>query len=132
MFNAVNTAVFNKLDVSALTTLLGGTAIFYQQAPDHEAVPYVVWSYMAGGDENLTPSRMKNNVLFVRAYTSNQAQAGTIDAAIDALLHNQELTVSGWTNFWMARETDLSLIENPASGEKNYMAGGTYRVRLSQ
>jgi hypothetical protein len=133
VFNALNTALYNKLaGGTALTTLLGGTAIYYQQAPDHTNLPYVIWSYAGGGDENMTPGRMKNNIIYARGYAANAALAGSIDAQVDALLHDGSLSVSGWSNFWLARETDLETQDTMDSGDKVFMSGGFYRVRLSQ
>lgn len=69
--------------------------------------------------------------MFIRAYSvSSAAQAGSIDAQIDTALHLVPLTVSGWTNLWLARETDVELVENEASGRQIYQAGGLYRLLL--
>lgn len=131
--NALNEGISTQLvGGTALISALGGTAIFYQQAPDHQRRPFVVWSFVAGGDENATSHRSKNKVMLVRSFADNPEQAGTIDALVDARLHLQAITVSGWSNFWTARETDVALVENEPSGDKVYMAGGMYRVRLEQ
>ena len=46
---------------------------------------------------------------FIRAYSGVSAvEAGSIDAAIDTALHMQPLTVSGWTDLWLAREQELA------------------------
>ena len=132
IYNALDTAIYNTLSGgTALTAALGGTAIYYQQAPDGAALPYVVWSYPAGGDDNLTSSRMKSMVAYVRGYADDAAQAGTIDAYCDALLHGKALTVTGWTNFWSAREEDIALVENLPDKTRVYSAGGYYRIRLT-
>lgn len=131
-FNALHTAIYSTLSGgTALTTALGGTAIYHQQAPDGQALPYVVWNIQGGGDENITSNRMKNLVLFVRAYAASAAQAGTIDNYCDALLHGKNLSVTGWHMFWLGRESDLELVENPPDGGRVFMAGGLYRVRMS-
>ena len=137
VFNVLNTAIYSQLTTAgaagtALTTALGGSAIYYLQAPDNEPRPFVVWSYQAGGDENATSHRSKNIVLLFRSFADTPEQAGTIDALVDACLHLQAFTVSGWGNFWTARETEVNLVENLTSGEKVFMAGGLYRTRLEQ
>jgi|GEM_PF-1520461 hypothetical protein len=132
-FNVLNAAIRSRLSADgSLGTLLGGTAlVFFQQAPDTQAYPFVVWNYMGGGDENITPSRMKNLMINVMAYgTVSAANVGTIDKRIDALLHNYTFTVTGWNNFWTAREEDINLVDNPQSGNKVFSAGGIYRIRL--
>ena len=131
-FNALNTGIYTTLSGgTALTGALGGTAIYYQQAPEAAALPYVVWSYQGGGDDNITPSRMKSLLVYVRGYAATPAQAGTIDAYCDALLHGKKITVTGWNNFWTAREEDIAIVENPPDAARIYSAGGIYRVRLT-
>lgn len=135
--NALNAAIYTRLTgigSSALTSLLASaTSVYYQQAPDDAAFDYVVFSLQGGGDENLTPNRTKNLVLFVRGYSqTGAAKAGQIDAAADALLHGAALTVTGWTNFWIAREDELALVEIDQAGKKTYMSGGLYRCRLDK
>ena len=131
---AINTAIFSRLSsATALTNLLPGTASIYAlQAPDSAVYPYVVYSLQGGGDENETQNRTKSMVYFIRAYSKvSNAQAGSIDAQIDTALHLVPFTgVSGWTNFWMAREQDLELVENPPTGGQVFMNGGLFRIRL--
>ena len=132
VYNALNAAIYSALSGgTALTTALGGTAIYFQQAPDGAALPYVVWSYPAGGDDNLTSSRMKSMVAYVRGYAEKAAQAGTIDGYCDALLHGRVLSVTGWDNFWSAREEDIAYMETLPDNTRAYSAGGYYRFRLT-
>lgn len=131
--NVLNAALYSTLSGgTALTALLAGTtSVYFEQAPDDAALPYVVWNYQGGGDDNKSPHRTKQIVAFVRGYNqTGPALAGSIDAQIDALLHRQALTVSGWANYWTAREQDLSAVETDAANVKTWMSGGYYRVRL--
>jgi len=132
--NALNKGLFDTLKGgTALTNALGGTAIYNVQAPDNAVLPYVVFSVAGGGDENITPSRSKNILYYVRAYSkTSAAHAGTIDGFVDTLLHGKSLSVTGWSNFWLARETDVENVDNEPSGEKVWMSGGYYRVRLDK
>jgi len=133
VLNPLNTAIYSRLSGgTALTATLGGTFIYYQIAPDNRARPYVVFSYQAGNSENLTPSKMYNEMVYIRAYSNNQAQAGTIDAQINALIDDYVFTPSGYDNFWTARETEVALIEVLPDNTKVYNAGAMYRVRLSK
>lgn len=133
VLNALNTAIYSTLTGgTALTALLnsGTASIFYQQASDHATLPYVVWSHPAGGPTNDYPHDSRSQLVFIRGYSTTPALAGTIDAQISALLHRGTLSVSGYTNWWLARETDLTLIENAPDGTKVYMAGAYYRINL--
>jgi len=133
--NAMDTAIYGKLQSSSsLTSLLSGTtAIYSVQAPENAALPYVVFSVQGGGDENMDRHRTKNLVYYIRAYSKvGQAQAGSIDAAVDAALHLQTLSPSGWANFWTAREEDVSAVENPPNAQPIHMVGGMYRIRIEK
>jgi hypothetical protein len=132
VFNVLNAAIYTTLSGgTALTNLLGGTLVYYQQAPDGKAPPYLIYNFQGGGYEAITPRDMWNGIYFVRGFSPNAATAGSIDAQAHALLHKKALSVAGWTNFWLVREQDMALVENLPNGKKLYMAGGMYRVRLS-
>lgn len=133
IFGAMGTAIYSKLAAgTALTSALGGTAIYADQAPDNTSLPYVVFNHMAGGPENITPRDYRTHLWFVRAYAATRGNANIYDGHVSDLLHKGTLSVSGWTTFWLVREEDFSLIENLPNGNKVYMAGATYRVRLSE
>lgn len=133
IYNALHTALYSRLSSgTALTALLAGTAaVYYEQAPDDASLPYVVFSVQSGGDENMASGhRMKNVAYFIRGYTqAGPAAAGTIDAQIDARLHQYPLSITGWSTLWAAREQDLATVEIDAAQVKTWMAGGVYRFR---
>lgn len=127
----LNTALYSRLSgATAITSLLAsGTPIYALQAPEGATLPYLVYSLQGGGDTNDTANRLKNLVIFVRAYATTNARAGSIDAAIDTALHLVPFTnVTGWTNIWLARETDLETVENPPTGSQVFMNGGLFRA----
>ena len=133
-FNAINTTIYSTLSAgTALTALLAGsTSIYNMPAPDGATFDYCVFNLQSGRDDNLTAHRTKNLVVFVRAYSSTSAaRAGSIDAQLDALLHKKVLSVSGWSNFWTAREEDVATVEVTEAGNTIWMCGGMYRVRLA-
>ena len=136
--NVLNAAIYTRLAGTAgtaLTSLLsGGTAVpsvYYAQAPDNATLPYVVWLYPSELDVNQIPHRMKDIVVRVYGVASAPAQAGTIDAAIDARLHSATLTVSGYTNIWTRRENGYQLITTSDAGIRYYTSGGDYRAELT-
>ena len=99
--NVLDQAIYTKLNAAtALTSLLAGTAAIYHiQAPDNATLPYVVFNIQGGGDENQTPKRRKNLIVYVRAYSGVSAlNAGSIDTQIDTLMHGGTISVSGWAN----------------------------------
>ena len=129
--NAINTGIYTALSgATALTNLLGGTFIYYLQAPDDAALPYVVFSHQGGGPLN-NPGGLAENIVYVRGYGTTSGQAGSIDAQIDAAMA-PALTISGATNIWTSREQDLPLVETTPAGERIYSSGALYRVTTDQ
>jgi hypothetical protein len=62
--------------------------------------------------------------------TTGALNATEIDTAVDTLLHLQTLTVTGWGNYWTARETDIAYNEL-VGGVMYYHRGGQYRIRVA-
>lgn len=83
---------------TALTTLLGGTAIYEDLAPNGVATPYVVYSHYDSGDAVAAyGGRAASWSQFtVKAVTRGPAygSAAAIMGAVDALLHRKAGTVN--------------------------------------
>lgn len=127
--SALEVGLYNKLTTQAsLITALGGTLIYNSMAPQNPGTKYAVFQWQGGGDANESPTRMRNLLYTVRGVATTKAVALSIDSAIDDALHNQTLTVSGWTNIQLQRETDINFIEQDAGGVNRYHAGAIYRV----
>jgi len=128
---ALETGIYSLLSGDAsLITELGGTAIYNKRAPQSPPEKYVIFQWQGGGDENETPNRTRNVVYAVFGVAATQADAAGIDSAIDAALHQSSVSVSGWTNFWTAREEDVNLAQEDAGGVTKYQVGGLYRIRI--
>jgi hypothetical protein len=129
----VEAALYSRLSGgTALTALLGGTKIYNGLAPQGTVTPYVVFSQLSGIEENLTPTDSENLVYQVKGISSaGMAAAGSIADAINVLLHEQLLTVTGWGCFWCTRERHIRY-EEAESGERVAHAGATYRIRLTK
>ena len=136
LMNEVNKAIYNKLQAgTALSALIAGSAnVYHLQPPDDTSMPYVIFNLQGGGNENVTPSPLRNLVYFVRGYsTASAAAAGSIRTEINNLLDKQTLTLTdGWVNFWMQAESEIEGIDNMPNGQKAYMAGDLYRIRLDK
>lgn len=132
ILRVVDNAVYAKLSGgTALISELGGTAIYNLIAKDKAALPYVIFSHVTGGPENDCPSDRRTALYLVRAFASTHVKAKTIDEKVDALLHRQSLSVSGYTNWWTVREMDVpSTVEILGNSEKVFSAGGYYRIKL--
>jgi hypothetical protein len=130
---ALETALYNKLAATAaLITELGGTFIYNKQAPQSPGDNYVIFSQQAGGDVNDTPIRERNVMYTVFGIALTQEKAAAIDTDIDTTLHLAELTIAGWSNLWLARETDINISQIDSAGITHYHVGGIYRVIMDK
>jgi hypothetical protein len=133
VMNELNKGIYDKLTGgTALVALLAGsTSVYNIQAPDSATLPYVVFSHWSGGVEPTMPGNMINKNMFIRGYTKKSAAAaGSIDTAIGALLDGSSISVSGYTNFWLKKEQEFENVDNLANGEKVWMCGHEWKVRI--
>ena len=133
---AFGSALYSRLSGTALGTLTaGGTAspsVYHEQAPDNAALPYVVFLYPSEVDDNTSPRRLKDIVIRAYAVALNDAQAGTIDACIDTLLHRNPLgSAGGWKNIRLQRENGYQLITTSEAGLRYYTSGADYRAEIT-
>ena len=129
-YSALDTAIHSRLTGgTALITEIGGTAIYHGYAPEKQTLPFVVWSHAAGGAENLTPRASVAEVIYIRAYAETAKKAAAIDKQVAALMEST-LTVTGWSNYWLAREDEYFLPETDEAGKRTWSCGANYRVRL--
>jgi len=127
---AVETALYSKLSTTAgVITALGGTLIYNKRAPQG-STKYALFQWQGGGDENETPHRTRNLVYYITGVAATQATAAAIDTAIDAALHNGSISPTSYTNFWLARETDINFVLENSAGVAMYHVGGLYRIRI--
>lgn len=129
-------SIKNALNATIRTLLSGSTnastRVYSLIPPDNPTLPYIVFDYVNEADDNDNPNRSKQAVMFIRAYATTGKAADTIDAQIDTLLHNQVLTITGWSNFQTRREDGFSFVEVDDAGRKVYMSGANYRIRADQ
>lgn len=124
MLSALRTAIFSRLG----TATLAGTSIFFLKAPDNQAVPFIVFDTVSDFDENTSPTRNKNTLVYIRGRAATAAQAETMDGQIDALFHNKPLTVTGYTNYQLQRENAYAITDVNQAGVTEYIAGAEYRL----
>jgi hypothetical protein len=131
--NALETALYSQLSGgTALVAALGGTAIYNGQIPADASLPCVTYSLASGMEENLTRTRSNRMVYLVKAIAPSLYQAGQIADLVDALLHDHELSPTGFHNFWTARETVVRYQEIDPAGHIIGHAGGEYAFRLER
>ncbi len=128
---SIDTAFRAKLTgYSALTALVGTANIFNLQAPPGVALPYVVFYLASGQIPNIVPRDTLNDLYRCEGLATSRGSAEAIHQQIYAALHEQSLTITGWTNYWLACEDRYTLYEN-VEGNPRYRYGGVYRVKAS-
>ena len=132
VLNLVSTALYTKFtgDTTLKALVASNTSFYAIKAPKDEAYPFVVWSLLYGGPENITPSDLQSHLYFIRAYATSALTSGNIHARIASLLHQQSITVTGFTNIWLSLEEEYEGEEILETGNTVFMRGGGYRIRL--
>jgi hypothetical protein len=130
----IEDGLYNLLAAStALTTALGGTAIYIRDVPAGIAPPYVVIDTVRATDLNICPHRMRGALFSVQGIsTAGAAQAGTLDGLCDAVLHDGTPSVTGWTSLRCFRQRDIAYRELPGDGREYFHAGGEYDVIVTK
>jgi hypothetical protein len=135
MLNALWTALYGRLSGgTALTALLGGTAIYHNQAPEGAALPYVIYNWQGGGYVQDSPHTDANGIVTVQAFSRiSQAQAGSISEVVLTLLNRSNLTVTGYSNFGLTAEAPhLQNNYTDESGLNVYSCGDQYRIMIDK
>lgn len=128
---ATETALYTKLTGDVALTALVGTNIFNSQADDGTAYPYVIFYLADGGMPNDTPSMRVDEIFRVEAISDDGSEAKQVYDAIFTALHLQELTITGWNNYWMAVVGNQRLIETIAGNQVwRYIGDVNVRVGL--
>lgn len=134
---AVRRAIYGKLSGdTTLTNLLGTAApgytksIYYQQAPEKAGFPYVVFSKQSSTPRYALGARLYDNDLWLIKAVDRRDTADTADAIasrLDALLTDSTLSISGKTQLYLRRESDVDYPEN-SDGVVYHHAGSLFRL----
>ena len=129
--DAIDAALYTKLSGgTALTNLLGGTAIYQYLAPEGVDPPYVIYQRQSQVPINvLSGVAIEDAVYMVKGVTEGPSAvtAGSVASAIDTLLQDQSLTISGYTHLHLRRESSIDYVETD-NGVRYSHRGATYRI----
>jgi hypothetical protein len=134
MIDAVNEAIYNKLNgTSAVTTLLSSaTAVYFHQAPTTAIMPYIVYILAGGGSDNDTPVDSGDLAYYIKGVAETASTAGAIAVAIYNALHEASMSIdSPWSVYRCQHNEPLMFPEN-AERKQFWHSGGSYRIRISQ
>jgi hypothetical protein len=117
---------------TALIAKLGGTAIYNTLAPQGVGFPRVVHFQGAETEDNTSPRRAQTYLWTIKAEAKTQKEAEEIDDLIDALVHDGTLSITGWNDYWMRRESGISYVEGVSGKELVWHDGAQYRIRMAE
>lgn len=133
----VDTALYSRLaaDLGTAGTLgvLGCTGVYRFQAPQGSVEPYVVYQQQAGTDSYTFSARDARSLLYlVKAVDVGPSalRAAQMAERVDALLTDKPLSLTGWTNVRLRRESDVEYAEVDA-GKTYQHYGALFRVDVS-
>jgi hypothetical protein len=129
-------AIFDLLDVSAVTSLLHAapasrsTSIFHEQAPDDAEPPYIIFDKQNGRPDLMTfkDGHEQNDVWLIKAVVRGSAvTAENIADAIYNAVHDKSVTVNGSPALWLRREMDVDYWED-VEGDRWDHVGFQFRL----
>ena len=132
--NALETGLFSALaGGTALTTLLGGTAIYNTLAPQGSEPPYVVFNQQAESPVWTLDGVAYEDFLYqVQAVTvgGSMKEAGQSEAAVDDVLSDGTVTVVGYGTMYVRRQEGVSYAET-VDGRRFNHRGAIYRLMVA-
>ena len=126
----LETAIYSKLTTTSGTALYADR-VYPLQAPQDAPLPYVVVTYVGGGDTNESQSRIVDVMYQIVGWAADQPVARQIADYLEAALHDQALTISGWNHIATTQVSLLADVETEAQ-QQFWMRGAEYRIRMSK
>lgn len=130
-------ALYGKLaGDTTLTSLLGTPAagysqgIYYEVAPQTAVFPYVIFNKQAGTPRYAYASLAMDNDIWLIKGVDRATSADSVDniaARLDALLTDGTISISGKTQLYLRRESDVDYSET-VDGVAYRHAGATFRL----
>jgi len=127
---SVDAALFSKLTTTPGTAFYG-TRIYNMQAPEGVPRPYIIFSQIAGGNDNLTPNDSNDLTYRVECVGATRSDAATGNGYIQQALGSiqYELTVTNYSNYALQRQESFSRVDN-IGGTQYWRRGDNYRIRF--
>jgi hypothetical protein len=130
---AVRQAIYQKLNVSSVTSLLGSgsASLVHAEAPPTANFPLCMFNKQSGITDHMAMggTHMNSHLWLVKGVTRapSASLAEQIDKAAYDLLHFGSLTITGADDLMVSRESDVNYSE--IDGDTKYWhVGGLYRL----
>jgi hypothetical protein len=130
MFNHMGSAICGRL-TGVGGTVVWGSRVYDQQAPQNAVLPYVVFTWIGGGRANETPYDSFDIDYQVVCVASSLADARRGAEHISQALTDIPLSVPGYTMFRAAEGDGVARVDN-LEGRQYWQRGAEYTFRLSE
>lgn len=127
----LETALYSKLTSGTALAALVSTRIYDTHVPASGTYPLVLFQHVAGGDTNSSPRRDVDVQFRVEAMARSAAEARQIAGFIDDLLHEQELTITGWSNYRLVAEALFNRVDQDEM-QQVFRKGAIYRISVDK
>lgn len=129
---AVRQALYAKLNVAAVTTLLdaGSASLFHAVAPPNSGFPFVIFNKQSGRPSPRTlTTELEDELWLVKGVTRGKKSgpAEDIAKAVDDALDLSTLSITGATSLYVARVSDVDYIETDDDDQYRHH-GAVYRL----
>lgn len=135
MTQASRSALYGKITASsAVTSLLSGTAsVYYGVAPASAAFPLIVFQQTSGVPVysfKQNGAAYENEVWMIKAI-DRSTSSNTVDSiahALDTALTDANLSIAGYSQMYLKRESDVPPIVETVEGQQYRHAGAQFRL----
>lgn len=131
--NAVNEALYDRLTGDApLMALLGTRGVYHALAPQPTEHEFLVYGKQQAVDEYVQRTRAGRNLLYFVKMVGlglSVVEAETIMEAVDTVLTDIPLTITGWTNTYIRRVADIEYAEE-YNGRIYQHIGATWELEI--
>lgn len=135
---AVRRALYGKLAGDGTLTGLLGTppsgfsqSIYYQLAPQNAGHPFVIFQQQSGTPSYALGERAYDNEIWLVKGVDKSTDADVVDAVasrLDALLTDGTISISGNTQLYLRRQSDLPAYAEVVDGARYLHAGALFRL----
>lgn len=111
-YPSVDTAIYSLLSGASGITDIVGTKIYNLQAPSGVSVPYLIFYVASGVIPNTEPRDTINQIYRIESRQTSRAGAEALHGAVYSAVHEQALSITGWSNYWLVCESEQRFVEN--------------------
>ena len=130
MHTVIGKVIYDLVSANSTISDVVGTHIYQEAAPTEVKTPYILFTVMAGGEENASPTDSFDVSVLITAVTKNQTQAKVLADALRTALHKvTPVYTDGWKAYSSIRQNQLFSRDVESQQVKFYQFGSYFRFR---